>query len=229
MLAQSKTIFAEALIHVVGAWPAGERHIRGHVGESVMDVIEDKVEDLRDMVRGVEGKLWRLGLENQRGERVSPGNGFADWLVVSLFRQWLADNTSPPPLSQSNPASSSQRTHGHGRASSLALTLDRNAPLPPSPAAYSQNQQTGRTMRLIGSSSNQAYLNHDECKKFLKGCPELYSREGLKRFEKRMDEVKGMAREVVRPLMRSFLEGDAGAGVGYLVCTRVEERDYVWL
>lgn len=48
-----------------------------------------------------------------------------------------------------------------------------------------------------------------------------------------MEEVKGMAREIVRPLMRSFLEGDlgreaGGGALGYLTCTRVEEGDFPW-
>ncbi|TVY55993.1 hypothetical protein LSUE1_G009356, partial [Lachnellula suecica] len=92
-LAQSKTIFQEALIHVVGAWPIGERHIRRELPSSVLEIIEDKVEDLADMVGKVEGRLFRLTLLNSRGERVSPHSSYADWLVVSLFRQWLADST----------------------------------------------------------------------------------------------------------------------------------------
>lgn len=56
----------------------------------------------------------------------------------------------------------------------------------------------------------------------------MYTRDNLRKFEKRMEELKGMAREVVRPLMRCSLSG-SGEGVGYLVCTRVGEGDYVWL
>ncbi|EHK98638.1 hypothetical protein M7I_5522 [Glarea lozoyensis 74030] len=48
-LAQSKTIYQEALIHVVGAWPSGERHIRHQLPDAVLEVIENKVEDLEDM------------------------------------------------------------------------------------------------------------------------------------------------------------------------------------
>ncbi|PQE31970.1 seryl-tRNA synthetase protein [Rutstroemia sp. NJR-2017a WRK4] len=217
-LSQSKTIFQEALIHVVGAWPAGERHIRNQLPDSVVETIEDKVEDLRDLVRGIEGQLFRLTLLNARGERVTPSNSYADWLVVSLFRQWLAENTSPP---QTPPPTRSPRQHA--RSSSLTVQNPPSAPPP-----LSQNQQMGRTYKLLGSSSNQAYLNHEECKKFLKLTPELYSRDGIRRFEKRLDEMKAMAREVVQPLMRSYLEGDA-SGVSFLVCTRVDDRDFSWL
>lgn len=51
-----------------------------------------------------------------------------------------------------------------------------------------------------------------------------------------MDEVKLMAKEIVRPLMRSWLELDlgregnsgGGGGLGYLTCTRVEDGDFPW-
>ena len=94
--------------------------------------------------------------------------------------------------------------------------------------------------------SGPAYLGHDEVKKFVKQArSEEYSREGLRRFERKLDELKASAREVVRPLMRNCLElesvGDAGGrgggggggatgvmGLGYLTCSRVEEGDYPW-
>ena len=57
-LAQSKTIFQEALIHVVGAWPVGERQIRHQLPDTVLDIIDDKVEDLADMIGRAEGRLF---------------------------------------------------------------------------------------------------------------------------------------------------------------------------
>jgi hypothetical protein len=104
---------------------------------------------------------------------------------------------------------------------------------------------------LIGSSSAQVYLAHDELKRFLKLHPtpssgSLYTRETLKRFERKMDEMKRLAREIVKPLMRNFLElelktptdstGGAtpgppegrSAGLPYLTCTRVEDMDLPW-
>lgn len=240
-LAQSKTIFQEALVHVVGAWPQGERHIRSQLPDTVLEIIEDKVEDLADMVGKIEGRLFRLNLTTSRGERVTPYNSYLDWLVVSLFRSWLAEATSPPPPppppSILRPPRSSH-SHGHSRHNSSA-----NAPTtqiqpytsPTSSASHhnphsqpaAANSTLGRTFRTIGSSPSN-YLGHDECKKFLKLHPELYSRDNMKKFERRMEEVRGLARGVVRPLMRSSLLG-SGEGTGYLTCTRVEERDFVWL
>jgi len=211
-LAQSKTIFQEALIHVVGAWPIGERHIRRELPAGVVEIIEDKVEDLADMIGKVESRLFRLSLTTSRGERVSPQNSYLDWLVVSLFRQWLADSTSPPPPP---PPSSRNGTHS-----------SRHGSHPP-PPPYEANPPTGRTFRVLGAFP-ATYLGHDECKRFLKLSPELYSRDNLKRFEKRMEELRGLAREVVRPLMKCYLLGGA-EGVGYLTCTRVEERDFIWV
>jgi hypothetical protein len=62
----------------------------------------------------------------------------------------------------------------------------------------------------------------------------MYSRDNLRRFEKRLDEIKAMARDVVRPLMGSGLELDmngSGRGaeaIGYLTCTTVDDRDLPW-
>ncbi|KAM4066901.1 hypothetical protein HRG_000913 [Hirsutella rhossiliensis] len=209
-LARSKVIFQEALIHVVGQWPVGERSLRAALPDMVLDIIEDKVDELEETVGRVEGRLFRLGLTTARGDRVTPSNSYLDWLVVSLFRQWLADNTTPqPPNSRS----------GRNRSSSLP---------PPSVTCV------GRTYRTLGSGSASAFLGHDECKRFLKLTPELYSRDNLRRFEKRMDELKAMARDVVRPLLGSGLELDMGGSsrtsesIGYLTCTTVGNRDLPW-
>ncbi|TVY29129.1 hypothetical protein LHYA1_G002505 [Lachnellula hyalina] len=227
-LAQSKSVFQEALIHVIGAWPQGERHIRRELPDSVLEIIEDKVEDMADMVGKIEGRLFRLNLTTSRGERVTPQNSYLDWLVVSLFRQWLADSTSPPPplpptSARGPPSRNGGGTHGSRSSHSHSQAALTVAP----PPNYEASPPTGRTFRTLGSFPAN-YLSHDECKRFLKLTPELYSRDALKRFEKRMEELRGLAREVVKPLMGCCLLGSA-EGVAYLTCTRVEERDFPWL
>jgi len=239
-LAQSKTIFQEALIHVVGAWPLGERQIRHQLPDPVLDIIEDKVEDLSDMVGKIEGRLFRLTLLTSRGERVTPHNSYLDWLAVSFFRNWQAESTSPPPAPPAPRASQSRNGSGghHARNNTVTATtqgthhtnttVQQFSPLPP-PSDISTsnaiNPVLGRVFRIIGSTAT--YLGHEECKRFLKLSPEIYSRESLKKFEKRLEEIKGMAREIVRPLMRCSLLG-SGEGVSYLVCTRVSDRDFPW-
>lgn len=238
-LSQSKTIFQEALIHVVGAWPVGKRHIRHQLPDTVLDIIEDKVEDLADIVGKIEGRLFRLTLLTSRGERVSPQNSYLDWLAVSFFRQWVAEATSPPPAPPAPRVSQSRNGGGHHRNNTVTVTVQGThhtnttvqqfSPVPP-PSDISTNNplnpNLGRAFRIIGSSP-ATYLLHEECKKFLKLSPEIYSRESLKKFEKRLEEIKGMAREIVRPLMRCSLLG-SGDGVSYLVCTRVGDRDFPW-
>ncbi|KAL8861876.1 MAG: hypothetical protein Q9178_001745 [Gyalolechia marmorata] len=223
-LARSKVIFAEAIIHVVGQWPAGSNQLRNHVPEAVFDLIEDKAEELAEKQLKTEGKLFRLTLTTPRGERVTPTNSYMDWLALSLFRQWLIENTSPPPPLPPKAPNSNQ----------------------PSPRTQQQNKppiSPGRLYRLLFSAGS-AYLSHDELKRFLKvskafgaensGNPD-YRRDELKKFERRMDEVKAMAKEIVRPFMRSFLELDlgrdgygGGVGLEYLTCTRLEEADFPW-
>ena len=167
--------------------------------EAVLDLIEDKVDELTEAKAEVEARLWRLNLFTSRGERVGPGNAYIDWLALSLFRQYLGENLSP--------------TSTHHRA-------------PPQPSSFYRSLH----------ASGQSYLSHDECKKFLRLAPlpdrdtSSSSRETLKRFERKLDELKTQAREAVRPLMRSYLELDlgVGAGLGYLTCTRIGEEDFPW-
>jgi len=237
-LARSKVIFQEALIHVVGQWPAGERSLRSILPDTVIDIIEDKVDELEETVSRVEARLFRLTLTTRSGERVAPHTNYLDWLAVSLFRQWLADNTTPPaaPVPDrtrnggggggNRPATRGSANSGGAAAASLSLG---RAVVSVPPLA-----SLGRTYRVLGSPAG-AYLGHDECKRFLKLTPDLYSRDNLRRFEKRVEEIKAVAREVVRPLMGSGLELETTStgrgvaeGIGYLTCTVVGDRDLPW-
>lgn len=212
-MARSKVIFAEALVHVVGQWPSGANQLRHNLPEIVLEVIEDKVDQLKELKVKTEGRLFRLTLMTPKGERVTPMNSYLDWLALSLFRHWLAENTTPPPppIPKTPPSADSRR--------SAPLSHSQPAPLNP-----------GTLYRLLGTGGS-SYLGHDELKRFIRLRPDEYSRDSLKKFEKRMDELKDMARETVKPLMRNYLEldmGRDGGGLGYLTCTKVEEADFPW-
>ncbi|KAL4897241.1 hypothetical protein BDV59DRAFT_170176 [Aspergillus ambiguus] len=247
-LARSRVIYSEALIHVVGQWPAALPHLRNGpytspLPTAVLDIIEDKVEDLEDLKARIDSKLLRLTLTTSRGERVTPTNAYLDWLAVSLFRQWLVDSTTPPPAPILKNASAHSQpinaTYGNsGNSSSKTKPADphsasKSTPSLPPPVSPAQ------VYRLIGASSTQAYLPREELKRFLKVHPtpsaeSLYTRDVLKRFERKMDEIKRLAREIVKPLMRNFLEldlkGESGndAGLPYLTCIKVEDIDIPW-
>lgn len=210
-MARSKAIFAEAMVHVVGQWPAGTNQLRGQIADGVLDLIEDKVEDMDELKSKIEVKLFRLSLMTSRGERVSPSSNWLDWMAVSLFRQWLAENTTPPP------------------APILKTPRNGNAtPVPRQGAPNSASFNTGRVFRLLGQGG-AGYLNHDECKRFLRLQHDQYNRENLKRFERRIEEIKIKAKDAVKPLMRNFLELDLReGGLPYLTCTRVDPQDFPW-
>ncbi|KAF3048552.1 hypothetical protein E8E11_009765 [Didymella keratinophila] len=204
-MARSKAIFAEAMVHVVGQWPLASPQLNGTVPDAVLDLIEDKVEDMDELKLKIEVKLFRLSLTTSRGERVSPSSNWLDWMAVSLFRQWLAENTTPPPAP--------------------ILKSPRNGAATPRPQ---ENFNTGRVFRLIGAGG-PGYLGHDECKRFLRLQHDQYNRENLKRFERRIEEVKNKAKDAVKPLMRNFLELDLReGGLPYLTCTRVDLQDFPW-
>ncbi|KUI58031.1 hypothetical protein VP1G_05325 [Cytospora mali] len=221
-LARSKVIFQEALIHVVGQWPAGERSLRNTMPESVLDIIEDKVDELEETVARVEGRLFRLNLTTRNGERVTPATGYLDWLAMRA-------STNGGARTRNNLASNPSSAPGGALVPTTSATSGQPM-IPPVPPLAS----LGRTYRTLGNMSGANYLTHDECKRFLKLTPEMYSRDNLRRFEKRVDELKAMAREIVRPLMGSGLELDLGGGsraaegIGYLTCMRVGDRDLPW-
>ena len=205
-LARSKVIFAESLVHVVGQWPSGSAQLH-NIPECVLELIEDKVDELQDLKTKVESRLFRLSLTTSRGDRATPYNAYLDWQATSLFREWLIDNTTPkPPLA-------SMHTSDHRIVHSARPPFNPDKIYP-----------------LIGKGGS-TYLGHEELKRFQKLRPDDYSRENLKKFEKRMDEVKRLAKEIVKPLLRNYLEldlGRDGGSLGYLTCTRLEETDYPW-
>ncbi len=90
---------------------------------------------------------------------------------------------------------------------------------------------------MIAAPNPESFLPHDELKRFLKIQPPghasssaaLYTRDNLRRFERKIDEIKNVARDIVKPLTRNCLEldmGRDGGGLGYLTCTRVDEEDF---
>ncbi|KAI9714925.1 MAG: hypothetical protein M1812_006238 [Candelaria pacifica] len=212
-LARSRIIFQEAMVHVVGQWPSGASVLRSQMPAQVLDIIHDKVEYLDDTKARIEGRLFRLTLNTSKGERVTPTNAYLDWTAVSLFRQWLAENTTPPPMPNAKDS-----PHGRNR--------QNPGPLPPTPPPTN----TGRIYRMLGTGGS-AYLAHDELKRFLKIRPADYTRDNLKRFERKMDEIKRFAKDIVRPLMKNTLQldlGGDGGGLGYLTCTTLDEQDFPW-
>lgn len=256
-LARSKIIFSEALTHVVGQWPAALPYLKppDHSGGgyevpvTVIHLIEDLVEELEELKQKIETKLFRLTLTTSHGERVNPSNDYLGWLAMSLWRQWLAENTTPEVRGilknspTSRPGSANTNTQNPNVLIPAQVPGRPPAPGPPPPPLQPSPIQTGRIFRLIGSTNSDSFLNHDELKRFLKIQPPgttsasatLYTRDNIRRFERKIDEIKNVARDIVKPLTRNCLEldlrmlADGGWGsLGYLTCTRVEDADLPW-
>ncbi|KAJ9610854.1 hypothetical protein H2200_005631 [Cladophialophora chaetospira] len=260
-LARSRIIFSEALTHVVGQWPAALPYIKPpdlsgggyEVPQAVIDLIEDKVDELEELKQRIETKLFRLTLTTSRGERVNPANDYLGWLAMSLWRQWLAENTTPEVrgILKNTPGSrpGSGNSNAPPRLPAPRPSAERNMPPPPPyqphpppviNAQQSSSIATGRIFRLIASTNPDTFLPHDELKRFLKLQPpgissSLYTRDNMRRFERKVDEIKNVARDIVKPLVRNCLEldlrslADGGSGgLGYLTCVRCEEEELPW-
>ncbi|KAG6053321.1 hypothetical protein E4U17_004816 [Claviceps sp. LM77 group G4] len=221
-LARSKVIFKEALIHVVGRWYLSQKRLDLDVPDFVLDIAEDKVCKLQEKASRVEYQLFRLSLTTEQGERVRPAHDYLDWLVVSLFREWLADKTKPRKM----PAFTNESESDNGHHSD-----DNIEYIPPT---YSICQ----VYRDLGSDSPSAFLGHRECEAFLALNPQLYTPENLDRFQKRMADLKALARDLVRPLLHNSLELDVSSPnlshetfdkPFYFTCTTVEDDDIPWL
>ena len=258
-LSRSRIIFSEALTHVVGQWPAAYPYLKTpndqsqsgvgyEVPQSVIDLIEDKVEELEELKSRVEAKLFRLTLTTSRGERVNPSNDYLGWLAMSLFRQWVAENTTPE-IRGILKTPQVARDGGNNPPPTTTQSTQRPNPQQNTPPPLSPS----RIYRLLASSNPSTYLPHEELKRFLKCHPSsssstsLYTRDNLKRFERKIDEIKNLARDAVKPLTRNVLEldlrllgegggpagggpggGFASGGLGYLTCMRVEEGEIPW-
>jgi hypothetical protein len=214
------------------------------IPDSVLELVEDKADELEELKARIEAKLFRLTLTTSRGERVTPTNDYLGWLAMSLFRQWLAENTTPPPapiLKNTSHASSRPQPMDQANNAGHTRTASGETASHPSTRSQAAPVNSGRVYRLLGSTHSQSYLPHDDLKRFLKLSPSssgsssssgIYSRDNLRRFERKIDEVKNLARDVVKPLTRNCLELDlkaeAGGGLPYLTCVKIEEEDLPW-
>ncbi|KAI6248214.1 hypothetical protein HI914_03086 [Erysiphe necator] len=77
------------------------------------------------------------------------------------------------------------------------------------------------------SPSAPAYLGHEECKRFLKLSEVLYSRNNLRNFEQRLEELRALARQVVMPVMESQLNNGRHMEE-YLVCIGIKSGEWPW-
>ncbi|RKF60330.1 hypothetical protein OnM2_052023 [Erysiphe neolycopersici] len=257
---ESRSIFLEAFVHVLGRWPEIEHYIRERLPSCVTKLMQDKFRDLKELVRRVEINLWSLTLYTTGGNRVTPQNSYLEWLAVSFFREWLTENSFiPSSLSttqsvQSNRASklsnSSIESESKTREQSCCSMIIQKDDLQ-TPSHNLHNQISSRTSHLLSSFNSQyihdlhtiipstlldigrstpsdpIYLGHEECKRFLKLNESSYTRTSLRNFELRLEELRALARQVVKPVVESQLNNGKHMEE-YLVCIGVNAGEWPW-
>ncbi|KAG5961219.1 hypothetical protein E4U57_007771 [Claviceps arundinis] len=225
-LARSKLIFKEAFIHVVGnscLRPPG----------IVSDMVENKRSELRDMVGRVDGQLFRLNLPIEHG--VPVGNHL-DWLVVSLFRQWLADNITPQPQPEQKGKSDSS-SHNASNVHNIHHDNENSpAHMPPigsTTSIIAPSKSISCGYQLLGSTNPSAFLDYNDCNALLRHNSQLWTSRKLDLFVRRMTELKALARDLVLPLLRCSLQLDLASSIGtgsmfYFTCTTLKDDDLPW-
>lgn len=257
---ESRSIFLEAFVHVLGRWPEIEYYIRERLPSCVTTLMQDKFRDLKELVRRVEINLWSLTLYTAEGKRVTPQNSYLDWLVMSFFREWLAEHSFiPSSLTSaqsvrniraskiSKVSIESESKTGEKSCCSMIIQKDdlqmpsnnkhcqissRTSYLSSSPSSQciqALHTILPSTLLDIGRSTPSApiYLGHEECKRFLKLHENLYSRNSLINFKLRLEELRTLARQVVKPVMESQLNNGSHMA-DYLVCIGVNTGEWPW-
>ncbi|KAG6031103.1 hypothetical protein E4U40_007395 [Claviceps sp. LM458 group G5] len=173
---RSKLIFKEAFIHVVG-----NSHLRPP--SIVSDMVNNRRGELRDMVSRVEGQLFRLNLPTKHG---MPAGNHLDWLVVSLFRQWLADNITPQPQPERNDKSDSgsnntdnsqnvQNVHHNNQNNPARMPPPHVPPAGSTPSIIAPSKPISCGYQLLGSTNPSVFLDYNNCNALLRHNPQLWT------------------------------------------------------
>ncbi|KAG6049310.1 hypothetical protein E4U33_000886, partial [Claviceps sp. LM78 group G4] len=230
-LARSKLIFKEAFIHVVG-----NSHLRPP--SIVSDMVNNRRGELRDMVSRVEGQLFRLNLPTEHGV---PAGNHLDWLVVSLFRQWLADNITPQPQpkrndksdSGSNNTNNAQNVHHNNQNNPARMPPPHVPPAGSTPSIIVPSKAISCGYQLLSSTNPSVFLDYNDCNALLRHNPQLWTSQNLDLFVWRMSELKALARDLVLPLLRCSLQLDLASSIEtgsmfYFTCTTLKDDDLPW-
>ena len=88
---ESRAIFSESLIHVVGGFPDMDWPTTCFEAvDETKEIICTKAKELRDWTTEIERELLMNSLEKRRtGAVVTPEDLPGTWLIVSLYRQWV--------------------------------------------------------------------------------------------------------------------------------------------
>ena len=88
---ESASIFSEALIHLAGCWPHWIWTTPAlALSPSMIDLVKRKAKHLNDLRGEVDRELLTNSLSAEGGHPVTFSTSLESWMVVQIFRDWLA-------------------------------------------------------------------------------------------------------------------------------------------
>ncbi|KAH8815565.1 hypothetical protein F5884DRAFT_895439 [Xylogone sp. PMI_703] len=199
---ECKLIFWEAVIHLVGQYPAIPPTAIPEYDppESIMLFLKQKAEDLQALKNGIDKNLYEANIYIN-GEELSlltvDNSSFATWLVIQSWRDWFI---------QFHPT--------------YLANYHKSTP-----------ELTAAERYKIIVKADDSYLTAESVRasfqKYFKLTPEQLDELGI---EEDIEMMKNNGKELALPLVvnRSMLDVEK-AGVHYLTCITVEECEYPWI
>jgi hypothetical protein len=198
---QDQSIMTEALIHVIGCWPAWnwetskEKFMKLAHGAKTLHLVKSKTKQLHELCFGVDRDLFINTLNYGTGSDEHPitiGDQKESWIIVQLFRDWLACTLAE-------------------------IRNEETGNLDPT--------RVGQIYRLLHASGD-AYLPLWEVYEKLDALGIGFDH---KEVADDLMLLKNYNKEVVRPLCKNNLMLDIeDHKIGYLTCIDISEDDMPW-
>jgi len=213
---QHRSIFEEAMVHIVGqhpAWPASWSVHSEHLPEMLHSIIDHKASQLSTAREYIDNRLLSSRISIYGTPTASfprDPDHFSAGYAAGLWHDWFRNalfNALPETANGDNSNNNSNVISLHGTHNGL----DKMGP-------------TYRAIALAGT----AYLDHDEVFAQLPNLPKEICT-SWSTLEPELAEIKRFAQNVVQPLVmnNSWLDPEA-YGLEYLTCTELSACEFPW-